>query len=64
MTSHVPGSDPTKSANGETWYEVLGYAATHSEAIRILYPTQAEEDRALRDYMAETMRKMGKMCVR
>jgi len=59
LTSYIPGDDPTKSATGEIWYRILGYANTHAEAIRIIYPTQADQDKALRDYMYETLRKMA-----
>ena len=34
---HIPGTDPTKSAKGETWYRILGYAATTEEAQVKLY---------------------------
>jgi hypothetical protein len=32
FTANTPGSDPTKSAEGEIWYEILGYADTIEEA--------------------------------
>jgi hypothetical protein len=31
------GDEPTKSATGETWYKVLGYAKTVEEAQMKLY---------------------------
>ena len=37
MSKHTEGSDPTKSAAGETWYRVLGYANTVEEAQIKLY---------------------------
>jgi hypothetical protein len=35
-TTNRPGSDPTKSASGEEWYRVLGYANTGDEARQII----------------------------
>jgi len=37
FTSYKTGDDPTKSAKGETWYIILGYAATIEEAQVKLY---------------------------
>lgn len=34
FSSNTPGADNTKSASGETWYNVLGYADTVDEAQR------------------------------
>lgn len=31
------GNDPTKSAEGETWYQIIGYAQTVEEAQTKLY---------------------------
>lgn len=37
FSSFKKGDEPTKSATGETWYEVLGYADTVEEAQMKLY---------------------------
>lgn len=37
ISSYTPGEDPTKSAAGETWYRVLGYASSVEEAQRKLF---------------------------
>jgi len=58
LTTYRDGDDPTKSGKGETWYRVLGYADTYEEAIRIIYPTKADETAALYDYMVKTMMKI------
>ena len=36
MTTNGP-DDPTKSAKGETWYEIIGYAETVQEGQMKLY---------------------------
>lgn len=58
-STNVPGEDPTKSAKGETWYHVLGYADTAEEAQAILFPNPGDADKALHDYMVKTMLKMS-----
>jgi len=59
FSRNSPGDgDPTKSAKGETWYRVLGYADTPEEARRILYPTQEEENAALLRYLRRTAAEM------
>lgn len=55
---HTPGTDPTKSAMGETWYRVLGYADTSEEAQAILWPNPGDSERALHDYVMKTALKM------
>lgn len=57
-TFRFKDGDPTKSAKGETWYRVLGYADTHEEAMKILYPVPGSADRALHDYFMKSMLKM------
>jgi hypothetical protein len=37
FTSYKEGDEPTKSAGGEIWYTVLGYAETVEEAQKKLY---------------------------
>jgi hypothetical protein len=37
FSTHTPGTDPTKGANGETWYRILGFADTMAEAQIFLY---------------------------
>lgn len=32
-TTNTRGEDPTKGSNGETWYEVIGYAETEKDAL-------------------------------
>ena len=39
-TSHDGNHDVTKGGNGETWYEIIGFANTPEEAQRLLWPTQ------------------------
>lgn len=36
FTSNRRGEDPTKSATGETWYRVIGYASSVTDAQQIL----------------------------
>lgn len=36
FSTHTPGSDPTKLANGETAYKVLGFANTMLEAQQLI----------------------------
>jgi hypothetical protein len=57
-TSHSEGNDPTKSAQGETWYRVLGYANTPEEAFAIIYPTEADYIRAENDYIRNILSKL------
>ena len=59
MTLWKEGDDPTKSFKGEMWYRVLGYADTHADAMEILYPVPGSADKALQDYMVETMLKIA-----
>jgi hypothetical protein len=59
FTSHKAGDDPTKSAKGETWYRVLGYADTIEEAQKIIYPNPGDAEWALRLYVIKTAIKMG-----
>lgn len=35
-TAYDPKKDPTKNDTGETWYKVVGYAATEAQAIDIV----------------------------
>lgn len=58
ITTFQISDDPTKSAEGEIWYKILGYAPTHEQALRIIYPTKQDQDRALVDYVTETLCKM------
>ena len=37
FSPYIKGEDPTKSANGETWYRILGYTNTIREAQIELY---------------------------
>ena len=39
--------DPRFSAKGELWYKIIGYADSSEEAVKILYPTKEEENRAI-----------------
>ena len=59
MSLHRLGNDPTKSAKGETWYRILGYADTHEEAMNILHPNPGDRERALNEYVRKTMLKMA-----
>lgn len=54
MCLWVEGQDFTKIHTGEVAYRILGYATTHETALRILYPTKAEEDAAYMNYMIKT----------
>lgn len=54
ITPNTPGQDPTKSAKGETWYRALGYADTIEEAQRIIWPTKADEYKAVWDHLKNT----------
>ena len=36
FTTNRRGEDPTKSATGETWYRVIGYASSVNDAQQIL----------------------------
>ena len=47
FTTHTPGEDPTKSAKGETWYRILGYAATIKEAQDKLHSTPFIDNRLI-----------------
>lgn len=47
FSAHTPGNDPTKSATGETWYRVLGYAATVEEAQHKLYGRSYPQNKVL-----------------
>lgn len=58
-TTNTPGEDPTKSAEGEVWYKVLGYANTSEEAQKILYPTKLDEELAVSNYITELNKKYG-----
>lgn len=58
-TTNVPGEDPTKSAKGETWYRVLGYANTSEEAQKILYPNPGDAERSMREYIQKMGLKMA-----
>lgn len=57
-STNVPGEDQTKSATGETWYRVLGYADTSEEAQAILWPNPGDKEKALLDHMRNTLLKM------
>ena len=57
FTSH-DGTDPTKLANGEVAYEVLGFANTVEEAQKILWPTREDRDIDLSLWMAKTIEDM------
>lgn len=37
ITSNIQGEDHTRSAEGELWYEIIGYADTIPEAQQHLY---------------------------
>ncbi len=37
FSTYTEGEDPTKSAEGETWYKILGYADSVGEAQIKLY---------------------------
>lgn len=50
-STNTPGEDPTKSAKGETWYKVIGYADTVEEAERILYPNPGDDLIAIARYL-------------
>lgn len=43
FTTNRRGEDPTKSATGETWYRIIGYASTVSEAQQNLYGKSFQE---------------------
>ena len=58
-TTNVPGEDPTKSAKGENWYKVLGYADTSEEAQAILYPNPGDQQRAMEAYIRKSLMKMS-----
>jgi hypothetical protein len=58
ITSNSPGEDPTKSAKGETWYRILGYAQTVEEAQNLL-GSPAERHQELRDYFMMTAHLAG-----
>lgn len=53
MTMWQPNYDYTRLHDGTLAYEIIGYATTHEAALRIIYPTQEEEDAALNDYIAK-----------
>ncbi len=55
---HTPGEDPTKSAKGETWYRILGYADTSEEAQAILFPNPGDAEKAIARYMVKTTLQM------
>ncbi|MDE2105879.1 MAG: hypothetical protein KGL39_52135 [Patescibacteria group bacterium] len=59
ITGNKPGEDPTKSAEGETWYRVLGYAATIKEAQDQLYDSPEGMQQALEQYAFEMAIKAG-----
>lgn len=48
---HTEGTDPTRSASGEIWYRILGYANTDEEAQRIIYPRPGMAAAAIVAYM-------------
>lgn len=52
------GHDYTKSAAGETWYRILGYADTHSDALQIIYPNPGDHEHVLRGYLVDVVLKM------
>lgn len=51
--------DYTKSAKGETWYRILGYADTHEDAMKILHPFPGDRERSLHDYIIKTTLQMN-----
>lgn len=53
MTTWQPNHDFTHLHDGTLAYEIIGYATTHEAAMRILYPTQEEEDRAYNKFVTE-----------
>lgn len=47
FTTNRRGEDPTKSATGETWYRVIGYASSVNDAQQTLRRTSVlNEDQA------------------
>jgi len=51
MTSNH--DNPELLANGSIGYKILGYGKTYEEALRIIYPTKADENRALANYIID-----------
>lgn len=45
--------NPTKSAKGEIWYKIIGYADSSEEAQSILYPNEGDFETTLRDHIIE-----------
>jgi hypothetical protein len=56
-SSNTPGKDPTKSATGKTWFEVLGYADTGDEARLVIddynVKRYGDADFPLKRYLAD-----------